>query len=176
MGVPAFLQVAATKLVKKDDPGPAPETATYQKKGEESTGVIAMIDMLKRDLDKEMTEAETVEKDSQKDYEQMMDDAAKKRAEDVKSITEKEGVKADTETTIAGLEESLQSQNEELASVKEVEHNLHTECDWLLENFDVRKDARAKEVDALKNAKAILSGADFSFAQQSTGLLKRHAF
>merc|ERR1719265_182755 len=88
MGVPAFLQVAATKLVKKDDPGPAPETATYQKKGEESTGVIAMIDLLKRDLDKEMTEAEAVEKDSQTDYEQMMDDAAKKRAEDVKAITE----------------------------------------------------------------------------------------
>merc|ERR1719379_2712979 len=145
-----------------------------KKKGEESTGVLAMIDLLKRDLDKEMTEAETVEKDSQKDYEQMMDDAAKKRAEDVKTITEKEGVKADTETTIAGLEESLKTKTEELASVKEVEHNLHNECDWLLENFDVRKEARAKEVDALKNAKAILSGADFSFAQQSTGLLKRH--
>merc|ERR1719379_2688222 len=145
-----------------------------KKKGEESTGVLAMIDLLKRDLDKEMTEAETVEKDSQKDYEQMMDDAAKKRAEDVKTITEKEGVKADTETSISSLEEEHKTQSEELASVKEVEHNLHGECDWLIENFDVRKDARAKEVDALKNAKAILSGADFSFAQQSTGLLKRH--
>jgi len=174
--VPAFLQVTDSKLVKKDDPGPAPETATYEKKSESSTGVIAMIDMLGRDLDKEMTEAEVTEKDSQKDYEQMMDDAAKKRAEDSKAITEKEGVKADTETAIATLEESLKTQNEELASVKEVEHNLHGECDWLLQNFEVRKEARAKEVDALKNAKAILSGADFSFAQQSVGLLKRHAF
>merc|ERR1719465_36156 len=142
----AFLQVADSKLVKKEAPPPPPETATYKKKGEESTGVIAMIDLLKRDLDKEMTEAEVTEKDSQKDYEQMMDDAAEKRAEDVKAITEKEGVKADTETTIASLEEEHKTQSEELASVKEVEHNLHGECDWLIENFDVRKDARAKEV------------------------------
>jgi len=174
--VPALLQVANSHRVKKDAPGPPPETATYKKKGEESTGVIAMIDMLKRDLDKEMTEADVTEKDSQKDYEQMMDDAAKKRAEDVKAITEKEGVKADTETSIANLEEALKTQNEELASIKEVEHNLHGECDWLIENFEVRKEARAKEVDALKNAKAILSGADFSFAQKSVGLLKHHTF
>merc|ERR1719265_1822192 len=176
MGVPAFLQVAATKLVKKDDTGPAPETATYQKKGEESTGVIAMIDLLKRDLDKEMTEAETAEKDAQGDYEQMMDDAAKRRSEDSKAITEKQGVKADTETSIAALEENHKTTSDELAAVRQVEHQLHGECDWLLQNFEVRKEARAKEGDALKNVKAILSGADFSFAQQSAGLLKRHSF
>merc|ERR1719424_1789360 len=76
-----FLQVADSK-VAKDAPGPAPDAPTYEKKGESSTGVIAMIDLLKRDLDKEMTEAETTKKDSQKDYEQMMDDAAQKRADD----------------------------------------------------------------------------------------------
>merc|ERR1719262_2175339 len=151
MGGASFLQVANNKLVKKDDPGPAPETPTYQKKGEESTGVIAMMDMLKRDLDKEMTEAEVTEKDSQKDYEQMMDDAAKKRADDVKDITEKEGVKADTETSVAALEETHATTSEELAAVKQVEAQLHGECDWLLQNFDVRKEARAKETDALKN-------------------------
>jgi len=174
--VPAFLQLASNNAVKKDAPPPPPETATYEKKGESSTGVIAMMDMLVRDLDKEMTEAEVTEKDSQGDYEQMMDDAAKKRAEDSKSITEKEGVKADTETSVAGLEESHATTTEELGAVKQVEAQLHGECDWLLQNFDVRKEARAKEAEALKSAKAILSGADFSFAQQATGLLKRHAF
>jgi len=34
------------------------------------------------------------------------------------------------------------------------------ECDWLLSNFQVRKEARSEEIDALKNAKAVLSGAD----------------
>jgi len=45
--------------------------------------------------------------------------------------------------------------------------SLHGECDWLLKNFDVRKEARASEIDALGKAKAVLSGADFSFLQVS---------
>merc|ERR1719498_2173705 len=55
-------------------PPPPPETfeGAYQKKGEESNGVIAMINLLVKDLDKEMTEAETQEEDAQKDYEQLM--------------------------------------------------------------------------------------------------------
>merc|ERR1719359_596443 len=42
-------------------PPPPPETfeGEYQKKGEESNGVVAMINLLIKDLDKEMTEAET---------------------------------------------------------------------------------------------------------------------
>merc|ERR1719197_1499257 len=44
-------------------PPPPPETAgAYKKKSEESGGVIAMIDMLIKDLDTEMTEAETNER------------------------------------------------------------------------------------------------------------------
>merc|ERR1719410_3004236 len=51
-------------------PPPPPETAAaYSKKSEESNGVIAMIDLMVKDLTKEMTEAETVEKDAQADYE-----------------------------------------------------------------------------------------------------------
>merc|ERR1712232_286590 len=58
-----------------DAPPPPPETFdAYNKKSEESNGVIAMVDMLVKDLDKEMTEAETSEKDAQQDYEPMMQD------------------------------------------------------------------------------------------------------
>merc|ERR1712048_376920 len=60
-------------LQDKVAPPPPPETfGAYSKKTEENTGVIAMIDLLIKDLDKEMTEAETEEKDSQADYEEMM--------------------------------------------------------------------------------------------------------
>ena len=53
---------------RKDAPAPPPETfGVYSK-----TGVIAMIDLLVKDLDEEMTEAETEEKDAQADYVTMM--------------------------------------------------------------------------------------------------------
>ena len=66
-------------------PPPPPETAgAYTKKSEESGGVIAMIDTLIADLDKEMTEAEATEKNSQEDYEKLMADSSEKRTKDSK--------------------------------------------------------------------------------------------
>merc|ERR1719215_1839144 len=60
-----------------------------------------MIDSLVKDLDTEMTEAETEEKLAQEEYEELMADSAQKRAADSKSITVKEGEKADTETALS---------------------------------------------------------------------------
>ena len=51
---------------------------------------------------------------------------------------------------------------------------LHGDCDFLIENFDVRKEARASEIDALTKAKAVLSGADYSLLQTSAFLQRRH--
>merc|ERR1719375_47936 len=88
----AFLQTS-TRLTEEEAPPPAPETfGAYSKKSEESGGVIAMIDLLVKDLDKEMTEATAEEKDAQADYESFMKESAEKRAADSKSITEKEAV------------------------------------------------------------------------------------
>ena len=42
-------------------------------------------------------------------------------------------------------------------------HALHQRCDWLLQNSDVCKMARAGEVEALNNAEAELAGASHSF-------------
>merc|ERR1712085_140400 len=50
----------------------------------------------------------------------------------------------------------------ELMATEKYISSLHAECDWLLQYFDVRKEARAGEVDSLKKAKAVLSGADYS--------------
>merc|ERR1712107_705100 len=49
------------------DPGPAPATweGGYKKKGEESNGVIAMIDMIVADVEKEIQEMEVEEKNAQ---------------------------------------------------------------------------------------------------------------
>merc|ERR1719392_504156 len=72
-------------------PPPPPETwgpGGYKKAGQEATGVIAMIDLLIADLDKEMTEAKAEEKDAQEDYELFMKDSAAKRAADSKSLNE----------------------------------------------------------------------------------------
>jgi len=56
-----------------------------------------------------------------------------------------------------------------MATLKYIQ-SLHAECDWLLQYYDVRKEARAGEIDSLVKAKAILSGADFSLMQGRSSL------
>jgi len=169
----SFMQVSAHKQL--DAPPAAPEAPkAFSKKSEESTGVIAMIDGCIKDLDTEMTEAETEEKLAQEEYEEMMADSAAKRAADSKSITAKEGEKASTETALSEQEEEHKSTVNELMATHEYISSLHGECDWLLKYFDVRKEARTGEIDSLKKAKAVLSGADFSLVQTQTRKFLRH--
>jgi len=150
-------------------PGPAPEApGAFKKKGEESNGVIAMIDLLVADLDKEMQVAEVDEKNAQKEYESMMADSAEKRAQDSKLITEKESIKAELQSELESSKENKISTTKELVGTAEYISGLHKECDWLLKNYGVRKEARAGEVDALGKAKAVLSGADFSLVQRKS--------
>jgi peptidoglycan hydrolase CwlO-like protein len=153
-------------------PPPPPETfGAYSKKGEESTGVISMMDMMVADLDKEITEIETEEKENQAEYEQFMSDSAEKRANDAKSIEDKESAKADLEGTLVASKEEKAAKTKEAMATAQYLSEVHGDCDWLLSNFQVRKEARAGEVDALKKAKAVLSGADYSLLQSS---VQRH--
>merc|ERR1712008_491788 len=63
---PTLVQISAHSS-KKGAPPPPPETfGPYSKKTEESTGVIAMIDLLVAGLDKELQEAGVMEEDAQK--------------------------------------------------------------------------------------------------------------
>merc|ERR1719210_3261453 len=171
----AFVQLSA----RKGAPPPPPETfGPYSNKGGTATGVIAMIDLLIADLDKEMQEAKVSEKNSQQEYEAMMKESAAKRAADSKSITDKSAEKASTEESLQAEQESKDdSSNQHMATVKHIA-SLHGECDFLIQYYDVRKQARADEVESLKNAKAVLSGADYSFLQQTRlrGRVGEHQF
>jgi len=167
INVASLVQVNAHQ--QREAPAPPPSTwDAYSKKSGESTGVIGMIDLLISDLEKELTEAKTEEKDAQADYEQLMKDAADKRTTDSKSLSEKQSAKADTESALNDHNGAKAAGVKELMATEKYVASLHAECDWLLQYFDVRKDARAGEVDSLKKAKAVLSGADYSLVQKTS--------
>jgi len=50
----------------------------------------------------------------------------------------------------------------ELEQLSNYNGELHSSCDFVLKNFELRQTARDEEVEALRQAKAILSGAKFS--------------
>merc|ERR1719444_55493 len=129
-----------------------------------------MIDLLIKDVEKEMTEAETEESDAQADYEVSMTDSAAKRTADSNSLNEKELIKADLEASVETKTEAKASATNELMSTVKYISSLHSECDWLIKYYDVRKEARDGEIDSLNNAKAVLSGASFSLLQKTANL------
>merc|ERR1719393_1256591 len=133
------------------------------RKAEESAGIIGMIDEMAAGLDQEMTVAE--EKDAQSDYEKLMEDSKAKRATDAKSMEDKVAAKADAEAALDGHEETKASTSKELDATKGYIMSLHADCDFLLQYYDQRKEARASEIDAMGKAKAVLNGADYSFVQ-----------
>jgi len=154
-------------------PAPPPEAnLAYKKSGESSNGVMAMIDLIVADVDKEIQEMEVEEKNAQKAYEGFMSDASEKRAQDSKTITDKESAKAETEEELQSNTDSKNSKTVEAMETAKYIGGLHQECDWLLKYYDERKAARTGEIDALGKAKAVLSGADYSLVQTSSKHLR----
>merc|ERR1719517_205742 len=130
-------------------PGPPTETwGAYAAKSEGSTGVMAMMDLLIKDLDQEMTEAETGEKDSQADYDKTIADAKDKRMTDSKALTSKAAAKADLESDLQAAKDDSASTAKELMATDKYLSQLHAECDWLIQYFDAREEARSGEIDA----------------------------
>jgi chromosome segregation ATPase len=146
-------------------PPQAPAQASYAKKSGESGGVIAMLDLLVKDLDQEMQTAEESETDAQRDYEQAMSDAASQRADATKSLGHKKSATAETEGALQSHQDDHAAHTHELLDTLRYIQSLHGECDWLLQYFAQRKEARTSEINALGNAKAVLSGADYSLLQ-----------
>jgi uncharacterized protein HemX len=147
-------------------PPPPPEAnLAFKKSNEENNGVIAMIDILVADLDKEMQEMEVEEKHAQEEYEKFIKDSADKRALDSKAITDMEAALAETKSDLEKNKETHKSLTTELMQTDKYIASLHQECDWLLKYYDARKAARAGEVDSLGKAKDVLNGADYSLVQ-----------
>merc|ERR1740130_2295869 len=162
---PAAAPVFADVSAHVAPPPPPATAAAFSKKSEESNGVIAMIDTMVGDITKEMTEAKTTEENAQEDYETTMKDSAAKRSDDTQSLADRTKAKAETEASLEANSEEKGATTKTLMATLEHIQALHAECDWLLQYFQVRKEARTGEVESLKTAKSVLSGADFALLE-----------
>jgi len=159
-GITVFAQIrSASNAV----PPPPPETfGAYQKKDGKSNGVMQLMDNMVEDLKTEHSEAKHEEETAQKDYEDLMQASQKSRSKNAESITEKESAKSEWSEKIENAKTEHASTTEALAKLAEYIAGLHASCDFLVENYGARKEARTNEVEGLKNAKAVLSGANFA--------------
>jgi len=139
------------------DPVVIPDTPkTYEKK--ESGGVMGLMNDFKTDLKMDMTESETEEKFMAKEYVRVMTDAQATRSQDVKSLNEKKAAKATLDQKLVDNRAKLALTEEELHNLELYLVQLHTECDFLMRNFEARHEGRVDEETGLETAETIVSG------------------
>merc|ERR1719265_452570 len=109
-------------------------------------------------------EAEAVkrEEDAQKAYESFMQETNASIEAKSKEIVVKSEEKARKEARRVEAREEKAEVMQTLDDLEKENADLHKACDYVLKNFDIRQEARDQEVEALKQAKAILSGSKFS--------------
>jgi len=157
----AFIQLHKAQEEDEAKPPPPPETASYEKKGQKSNAIMSLMDKLSNDLKNEIKDAEHAEQSAQKDYEELLDDASKTKKATTKAIADKSASKAEIE----GKREEAKSEHltteEALVACKAYIADLHQSCDFIVANFEARREQRESEIEGLKNAKAVLAGADY---------------
>merc|ERR1712190_269077 len=97
--------------------------------------------------------------DAQKAYEDFVKDTNASIEAKSKEIVEKSEQRAKAEEELVETKEAEEAVMLELEQLSNYNAQLHQSCDFVLKNFDLRQAARDEEVEALRQAKAILSGA-----------------
>merc|ERR1719160_272177 len=154
---------AALLQESQDQSGPPPPPGFKEyKKNSAAGGVMGMIEGIIQDAKAMEAEAMKSEDDAQKAYEEYVTDTNDSIAEKSKDIVNKSEELAVAEGDKTEALESKENLMLEIEQLSYEEADLHKACDFLMKNFDLRQSARDQEVEALKQAKAILSGAKFS--------------
>lgn len=124
-----------------------------------SSPVMGFIEQIIEDSKKLESEATAGEYQAQADYEKFVKDSNDLISQLSEAVTSKTKAKSAADQDTAQATGDLDNTNEELESLAAYEGDLHSQCDFLLKNFEIRQRARLQEMEAIQAAKGILSGA-----------------
>lgn len=139
-----------------------PTQASYSKNAG-STGAVMMIEQIIKESADVEAKALAAENEAQASYEQFMADSTASKDAAQQNIVNKQMAKAQAEGALVNAKADRSETIENLLKLGEHSVALHQQCDFLLKNFEVRQGSRAEEIESLKNALAIFSGANFGF-------------
>jgi|Transcript_104480 cell division protein FtsB len=152
----SFSQLRA-KGSRKQTP-PVPQMEYSKSKG--ATGVMSMIEKLIYDTKDITAESKKSESEAQAAYEALVADTNASIEALTKEITMKTKARSKAKKDLSLTKSDLSDAIRELEELAKTNADLHLDCDYVMKNFMVRQKARQDEVEALQQAKQILSGAD----------------
>jgi chromosome segregation ATPase len=155
-----FAQVRASAPT---DPGaeapPPPEDFKEYKQSEGGNGVIGMIQSVIDESKETETDAIRSEQDASASYEEFLKNANKSIKALMKSVMDKKEKAATADARLIRAKAEHVQTMKDLESLNEYKGQLHKSCDFLMKNFDEIQEKRGEEIEALRQATSILSGA-----------------
>jgi hypothetical protein len=146
-----LLEIAKNRLLKYYE-----GVELNERRKKSMNAIVDLITTIQADMKFEFTNLQNLEKEAQKDFEELVGAGSHKRAVEIKAIVLKQETKADLEATLVKLRKQLKGADKMLGSTVKVLENLHVQCDILIENHPLFKDRRDGAKDSLaKDSKVI---------------------
>jgi len=139
----------------------APEKPAGYEKNANNGGVMQLLARIISDAEATEAEMKITEQNSQAEYAKFVHSTTESIEADRAAISAAEKATAQAEGEKSETEAAQLANEQDLAKLNELLTGIHADCDWILKYFDIRQKARAEEIDAIQEAKAILSGANF---------------
>jgi len=157
----AVKQPFVSEAGKAPPPPPTTWESPYQGKTDESTGIIAILGMIKEDIDKDLEKATTSEKEAVALFDETtgeLQDNIQKAETLITELKKTEGEKRqEVQEQIDDRSKTHELLQATMSKIKDAEPG----CDYFTINFPLRSKDRQIEIDGLIKAKAILQGAKF---------------
>jgi chromosome segregation ATPase len=125
-------------------------------------GVLQLLATIIKDAEVAEQDLTMSEQKQQEDYAAFVKITTETIEADRSAVQEKTAQVASNSAALSETEEAQLANDADLGELNELLKAHHMDCDYILKYFDVRQKARSEEMDAIVDAKAILSGADFA--------------
>merc|ERR1719263_2374594 len=153
-----YAKKEAALLQQEQGQGPPPPPGFKEyKKNAAAGGVMAMIQTIIDDAKKLEADSIRAEEEAQKAYEDMVTETNASIDKKTKEMANKSEEKAKAESDLGQANSDKEAALLELEELANYNAELHQSCDFIVKNFEIRQTARDEEIDALKQAKFILS-------------------
>merc|ERR1719189_60872 len=141
------------------DPGNGPARFTKYTQNAGGARVVRMLQQVLDDSIKMENDSHAAEQSAQNAYENFMKDSNAGISASTKKIVNMKKAKASADEALSLAKSDLKATVGKLEDLQQTSADLSASCDFILKNFDARQAARSAEMNALNEAKAILSGA-----------------
>merc|ERR1719375_2287919 len=147
------------KRVDPEDSPPETFEGEYGGRKSEGTGILAILSMIKEDIQKEMKVASEEEAEALKAYEALRADSqATVNALDAKIVSLGQDI-ANKMREIADLSAVKENKAASESATDTYLKDLGPNCEWVDQHFESRATKRKAEIEGLQKAKAVLAGA-----------------